>query len=164
MKGLAEHADDYLTKPFSEEELKQRIANLLELRAMLQRRYSRDLRFDRAVPAELSQRDQQFLDKLSRFVERHHEDPGLDLPTIAAALAVSDRNLQRKLKALIGMSPGEYLRGYRLQRAMERLLAGERPGDVAAAVGFASQAYFSTCFRALYGFSPSEARERARQH
>jgi CheY-like chemotaxis protein len=164
MKGLAERADDYLTKPFNEEELKQRIANLLDLRAMLQRRYARDLRFDQGAPADLSARDQKFLEKLSRYVGQHYADPELGLPALAAALAVSERNLQRKLKALVGLSPGEYLRGYRLQRAMERLLAGERPGDVAAAVGFASQAYFSTCFRTQYGFAPSEARARARPH
>ena len=44
-------------------------------------------------------------------------------------MAVGERNLQRKLKALVGMTPGEYLREYRLQQAMERLRAGERPGD-----------------------------------
>jgi DNA-binding response OmpR family regulator len=162
LKGLAEKADDYLTKPFDEAELRQRIANLLDLRAMLQRRYSRDLQYDRAAPAELSARDQQFLQKLSGYVGRRYADPDLELSAIASALAVSERNLQRKLKALVGLSPGEYLRGYRLQRAMERLLAGERPGDVAAAVGFASQAYFSTCFRVQYGFAPSEARARAK--
>ncbi len=110
-----ERADDYLTKPFDEEELKQRIANLLDLRAMLQRRYSRDLRFDLRTPAELSARDQKFLETLSRYVEQHYGDSQLDLQAIASALTVSERNLQRKLKALVGLSPGEYLRGYRLQ-------------------------------------------------
>ena len=164
LMGLAERADDYLTKPFDEVELKQRIANLLDLRTMLQRRYSHDLRFDEAPPAELNQHDQSFLAKLSRVTEAQHADPDFDPASMASALAVGERNLQRKLKALIGMSPGEYLRGYRLQHAMRRLRNGERPGEVAFTVGFTSQAYFSTCFRAQFGFPPSEARENARKH
>lgn len=164
LKGLTEKADDYLTKPFDEAELRQRIANLLDLRAVLQRRFARDLRFDEAPPAELSQRDQSFLQKLGRLTASHHADPKFDLARLASAMAVGERNLQRKLQALVGLTPGEYLRAYRLQRAIERLRAGERSGDVAFAVGFSSQAYFSTCFRAQFGFPPSEARERAREH
>ena len=68
LKGLVEKADDYLTKPFDEAELRQRIANLLDLRAVLQRRFARDLRFDEAparrpqparsvIPAEARPRD-----------------------------------------------------------------------------------------------------------
>ncbi len=164
MKGLVEKADDYLTKPFDESELKQRIANLLDLRALLQRRFARDLRFDDSPPAELGKRDQSFLQKLARMTEMHYADSKVDLAHLASAMAVGERHLQRKLKALVGMTPSEYLRGFRLQHAMDRLRAGERPGDVAFAVGFTSQAYFSTCFRAQYGFPPSEARERTRQH
>ena len=162
MKGLQEKADDYLTKPFNESELRQRIANLLEVRSLLQRRFSRDLRYDRVPPADIGQRDQHFLQELSRLVDKRHGDPHLDNAKIAGELAVSERNLQRKVKALVGLKLGEYLRSYRLQKAMERLLAGERPGEVAFAVGFTSQAYFSTCFRLQFGYSPSEARERAR--
>lgn len=164
LKGLAEKADDYLTKPFDEAELKQRITNLLDLRTLLQRRFARDLRFDESPPAELSKRDQSFLQKLARVTGEHYADSSLDLARLASAMAVGERNLQRKLKALVGMTPGEYLREYRLQQAMERLRAGERPGDVAFAIGFTSQAYFSTCFRAQFGYPPSEVREKIRQH
>lgn len=164
LKGLKEKADDYLSKPFDEVELKQRIANLLDIRAVLQRRFARDLRFDETAPAGLSQRDQLFLIKLARVTASHHADPQFDLSRLASAMAVSERNLQRKLHALVGLTPGEYLRAYRLQRAIERLRAGERPGDVAFAVGFSSQAYFSTCFRAQFGFPPSETRDRMKQH
>ena len=70
LRGLEERADDFLTKPFNETELLQRIANLLEIRSLLQRRYARDLRFDATLPAELGQRDQAFLDKLNTPAHR----------------------------------------------------------------------------------------------
>ena len=162
LRGLGEQADDYLEKPFSELELLLRIRNLLDIRAILQRRYARDLQFERAQPEGMGERDRAFLAKLGRLIAERHPDAGLDLHAIAATMAVSERQLQRKLKALIGRTPAEYLRDYRLQRAHERLVAGERSGDVAAATGFASHAHFSSCFKALFGYPPGEARERIR--
>jgi DNA-binding response OmpR family regulator len=159
LRGLEERADDYLTKPFNEAELLQRIGNLLEIRSLLQRRYARELRFD-ATPAELSQRDQAFLGRLNHLLTTHHPDPDLDVTAIASVLAISERHLQRKVKALLGLTPAEYLRGYRLERALERLHARERPSDVAIAVGFGSHAYFSNCFKAQFGYTPGEAADR----
>jgi signal transduction histidine kinase/DNA-binding response OmpR family regulator len=157
LRGLEERADDFLTKPFNEAELLQRIVNLLEIRSLLQRRYARDLRFDATLPTELGQRDQAFLGKLARVTEARYTDPELSVDCLASALAVSERHLQRKVKALVGLAPAEYLRGYRLQRAHERLRAGERPSDVTHAVGFGSHAYFTACFKAQFGYTPGEA-------
>jgi signal transduction histidine kinase/DNA-binding response OmpR family regulator/sugar lactone lactonase YvrE len=161
--GLQDQADDYLAKPFSEAELLQRMHNLLEVRSLLQRRYARDLRFDRGQPAGLDKRDGAFLAKLGRVVDRRHAEASLSVDDLAAALAVSGRQLQRKLKALIGLPPAEFLRDYRLQRAHERLLSGERPTTVAVATGFSTHSHFAACFKARFGFSPAEARQRARR-
>ena len=160
LKGLEERADDYLTKPFEEDELTRRIQNLLEIRSLLQRRYARELRFDQHPPAELNERDQSFLARLSAETAARHGDPEFGPAVLARALAASERQLQRKLKALTGLTPAEYVRGYRLQQALERLQAGERPSEVAYAVGFGSQAYFTTCFKAQFGYTPGQARER----
>jgi DNA-binding response OmpR family regulator/sugar lactone lactonase YvrE len=161
LRGLEERAEDYLTKPFNEAELLQRIRNMLEIRSLLQRRYARELRFDEHPPAELNTRDRGFLVKLAQVAAAQHGNPEFDTSAIASALAASERQLQRKLKALTGLTPAEYLREYRLQQALARLRAGERPGEVAYAVGFNSQPYFTTCFKAQFGYTPGEARQRA---
>ena len=157
IRGLLEKADDYLTKPFDEIELRQRIANLLEIRALLRERFARDIRFERVPLADLSPRDRAFLERFSRLVAQNYQEPDLDIGRLAGALGMSDRQLQRKLKALVSLGPSEYVRAYRLQIALDRLRAGESVGAVAMAVGFSSQAYFSTCFRARFGYPPSEA-------
>jgi DNA-binding response OmpR family regulator len=161
--GLTELADDYLAKPVNEAELRLRLRNLLDLRAMLQRRCAREIRFEREVPADLGERDRVFLGKLGRVVARRYGEVGLDLGGIAAEMALSERQLQRKLKALTGLTPGEYLRDYRLVRSYEQLSDGRRANEVARDCGFVSAAHFATCFRARFGHVPSETRARSRR-
>ena len=162
LRGLDEQADDYVAKPFDEAELLLRLRNLLELRQILQARFARDLRFDRATPSDLRRQDRAFLAKLGTWIAGRYQDPGLELGMLAAAMAVSDRQMQRKLKALIGLSPSEFLRDYRLQRAQEQLVAGGRPGRVASDCGFVSHPHFAACFKAQFGYPPSQAPDRVR--
>jgi AraC-like DNA-binding protein len=160
LRGLEDGADDYLAKPFNEVELVSRIGNLLEIRALLRQRFSLELRPAEAPDSHLLSRDRTFLERLARQVDAGHAEPTFAVCQLASALAMSERQLQRKLKALTGLTPAEYLRAHRLRQALKRLHAGERPGEVAYAVGFGSQAYFSTCFKAQFGFTPGEARDR----
>ncbi len=160
LRGLEERADDFLTKPFNEAELLLRIANLLEVRTLLRRRYARKLRLDMAQPADMRQSDQMYLEKLERACSEQHIDSTLGIKQLAAALAVSERQLQRKTKALLGLTPIEYLREYRLRSAHERLTAGDLVSDTAIAVGFGSHAYFSTCFKARFGYTPDTVRNK----
>ena len=69
---------------------------------------------------------------------------------------MSERQLQRKLKALINYTPREYLRNYRLQQAMTMLQAGSSVADAAYSVGFQSLSYFAKCFKAQFGITPSD--------
>ena len=94
-----------------------------------------------------------------RVVEEHYRDSELDLATLASRMDMSERQLQRKLKKSSGQSPSEFLRNYRLSRSLELILSGESIHDTALAVGFSSQAYFASCFKAQYGRTPTEYRE-----
>lgn len=156
--GLREHVDDYVTKPFDDEELSLRIANLLSTRDTMKRRYSRQLFDGSDVSGDLGARELQFLDKLQTLLEENYADPDFKVDQLASAMAMSDRQLQRKLKALVDHSPAEYLRSYRLAMARKKLREGTQVGLVAEAVGFSSQAYFASCFKAEFGSTPSQFR------
>ena len=156
LKGLREQVDDYLTKPFNDEELMLRIANLLSVREILKHRYSRQLFDGSDVSQDLGQREQQFLDKLQAVLESNFSNSEFRVDQMSAAMAMSDRQLQRKLKALVDHSPAEYLRNYRLTMAIKKLKQGSQIGLVADAVGFSSQGYFASCFKAEFGATPSE--------
>jgi len=159
-QGFEEGADDYLTKPFDDGTLLQRIANLLEIRAILRQRYARELWLPDASAADLGHRDRAFLERLRVAVVAEHADPDLDVTRLGQRLGIGERHLQRKLRALLDMSPGEYLRNVRLEQALGRLRAGERPSDTALAVGFGSHAHFTRSFKARFGYPPGEARSR----
>ena len=103
-----------------------------------------------------TRKDQYFLSELDEVFNRNYTDRAFGLRRMAAEMGVSERQLQRKLKALIGHTPSEYLRAYRLQKSLEQLREGDSIGEVAKAVGFSSQSYFASCFKAQFGTTPKQ--------
>jgi AraC-like DNA-binding protein len=99
--------------------------------------------------------DQKFVDHLVRFVKQNYADPRFDVISMAAEMKISDRQLQRKVKALTGQSPVQQLRQYRLDKSLQYLREGVPVGEAAKAVGFSSHAYFTCCFKAKFGTTPS---------
>jgi signal transduction histidine kinase/ligand-binding sensor domain-containing protein/DNA-binding response OmpR family regulator len=158
LRGLRTLADDYITKPFSEAELRQRVDTLLAVREILRQRYSKEL--DHPGLAEplvaLSQRDQKFIDRVKKTLSLHFSEPEFSTSEFASGVAMSERQLQRKLKALMNYTPREYLRNYRLQESAKMLRAGASVADTAYSVGFLSLSYFAKCFKAQFGVTPSD--------
>jgi AraC-like DNA-binding protein len=165
LEGLRGQVDDFLAKPFNDEELMLRVANLLAIRDILKARYSGQLHSGGDPRSGLSEPERRFMERLETVLEEHHAEQEFTIEQMASGLAMSVRQLQRKLKALTDQQPGHYLRMYRLNRSLALLLDGKRIGDAAYSVGFGSPAHFASCFRAQYGCTPSEyqARERGPQ-
>ena len=102
--------------------------------------------------------DQEFVDSLVRVVKRNYTDPNFGISSMAGEMTISDRQLQRKVKALTGQSPVQYLRQFRLEKSLQYLREGVPVGKAAKAVGFSSHTYFTSCFRAQFGTTPSSAK------
>lgn len=158
LHGLRLLVDDYLTKPFNGEELRQRIANLLTLRENLQQYYAKTLE-DKTQPQKIegsvvNPNDQQFIDRIYQQLEASYADPDFNVEALYQAMNLSERQLQRKLKALIGLSVPELMRQFRLNKALELLLAGHRISNIYYEVGFSSHSYFTRCFKTRYGKTP----------
>jgi AraC-like DNA-binding protein len=99
------------------------------------------------------------LDKLDRVLEQNFASRNLNLLKMAEEMGISERQLQRKLKELTGHTPSAYIRSYRLFKSLDHLKSGESVSQAAKAVGFASQAYFASCFRVEFGTTPSKYRQ-----
>ena len=76
---------------------------------------------------------------------------------------MSERQLNRKLSALVDYNFSEYLRKYRLQKSRDLLLAGRQVTEVAYDVGFNSPSYFSSCFKAEFDKTPKRYVEELEQ-
>jgi DNA-binding response OmpR family regulator len=164
LHGLSERADDYLVKPFDADELLLRVRNLVESREIARqhaarRLYDGERPIPDTTPADLAAhgpREQAFLERLRAAALRGHADTGFGVSELARHVAMSERQLQRKVRALLAVSPADYLRELRLQQAADRLRRGEPPGNVAFDVGFASRSHFGACFKARFGMTPGE--------
>lgn len=96
-----------------------------------------------------------------RLIARRYADPGLSLDSLARAMAISPRVVQRALAAE-GTSFRDALNAQRLQRAADLLRAaswaGARIVDVAYASGFSDLSHFNRAFRARFGMPPGAYR------
>lgn len=165
IEGLSSGADDYLIKPFDEEELIVRIQNLIEQRNKLKELYSKHI--VSIVPTEInvSSHENNFLQKLKTIIEENLENELFSVVDLANALAMSRSQLHRKIKALTNLAPNEMIRNFRLERAKE-LLEKEAGNisEIAFMTGFASPAYFSKCFSDRFGYAPNEAKKRRQEN
>jgi signal transduction histidine kinase/DNA-binding response OmpR family regulator/ligand-binding sensor domain-containing protein len=164
IKGLQYGADDYLIKPFHTEELLARMDNLVRTRLALQH-YFEGGQPDRPQPSSaavetlppLSQLDMAFIEKINLLLDERLADEDLNVEAAAAHLYVSRVQLHRKLKAITGQHFTDYLRNYRLDRALHMLRNREgKVYEVSFKTGFTNDKHFSRVFKEKFGFSPSQ--------
>ena len=105
----------------------------------------------------LSPNEEQFLKKLMLFVENNWDNPAFNVSEFSAKIGLSKSQLNRKLKALTNKTPNNFIREFRLQRALKLLYYQKgNISEIAFASGFNSPAYFSKCFFETYGVLPSK--------
>jgi len=156
MEGLKLGADDYLTKPFSNEELQVRIRNLINQRKMLATRY-RERILVRATATEEVSLDDKFLHRAKEVVEGNLSDVLFTVEKMADEVHLSRTQLLRKLKALTGLSPNEFIKDLRLRRAADMIRQkADTITQIGYAVGFNDQSYFTKCFKKQFKVTPTE--------
>lgn len=158
--GLEEGADAYLTKPFSNDELQVRIRKLLEGRRSLQEKFQNRGELEGTfIASPALNREHTYLTRAEGVVEKFLDDPNFDVEAFCSEMGMSRTQLHRKLKALTNQSTTGFVRAIRLKTAKKLLQNGAgNVTEVAYAVGFSSQTYFSRCFQEKFGFAPSEVK------
>lgn len=101
--------------------------------------------------AELS-----FIDAVLDLTEANMSESGFNIETLSRAVGVSRPHLYRKTTAITGRSPVNFIRDFRLNKALCLLKEHTHNiSEVAMEVGFNNPSYFTKCFYAKYGVTPS---------
>jgi len=154
IQGLEASADDYLTKPFDAEELRLRIKNLINNRqkwiSHFQNKAS-NAKADLSIPSM----EDKFIQQALKAVEENLGDEHFTVEKLGRSLRLDRTQLFRKLKAITGQNPSNFIRTVRLKKAYA-LLANRSAtvGEVAFSVGFSSTTYFNRCFKEQFGKTP----------
>jgi|SRR6056297_551164 len=101
------------------------------------------------------------IDRLTKEIESNLNNDQFGVDSLAQAVGMSRSSLHRKLEKLQGVSTSQFIREYRLKRALEILrLEDVTASEVAYRVGFGSATYFNTCFHKFHGYTPGEVKSR----
>jgi CheY-like chemotaxis protein/methylphosphotriester-DNA--protein-cysteine methyltransferase len=155
ISGLQLGADDYISKPFHFEELETRVRNLLDHQEKQRLNYREQLKRKDGI-SQTSEAEHPFLRTIYGIIDEMIDDPQLGASKLAEKNAMSLRTLNRKLNMMIGMTAGDLIRQYRLQKSLALLKKGHNVSEAAYMVGFETPAYFSQCFKEHYGVSPRD--------
>jgi DNA-binding response OmpR family regulator len=156
LAGLETGADDYLIKPFNSRELRARVKNLIALRRKLREHFRRE---GLLQPREIKvpSVEEAFLRKLMQVTEQQLADEDFEIEVLRHELNMGQKQMYRKIKALTGQTPTEFIRTIRLRRAKQLLAQNAGTvSEIAFQVGFNNLSYFSKCFREEFEVLPSE--------
>jgi two-component system sensor histidine kinase/response regulator, hybrid (one-component system) len=113
-----------------------------------------------AMP-EMSPNDRKFMDKLVDLMEQNMDNGELVVDDLVRELAVSRSVFFKKLKTLTGLAPIEFIKEMRIKRAAQLIETGEfNMTQISYMVGINDPRYFSKCFKAQVGMTPTEYREK----
>jgi signal transduction histidine kinase/DNA-binding response OmpR family regulator len=156
IEGFRAGADDFISKPFSNEELVVRANSILEQRNNLTKRHHQRY-VTSTLPVTDSSLDEKFLQKIKSFIEDNMSDTQFSVEKLAEDMNLSRAQLFRKLKGLIGISPNKLINDIRLQRAADLISAkADTLTQIGYRVGFNEHSYFAKRFKEKFGVTPGE--------
>ena len=106
---------------------------------------------------EIDDLDRKLLDEIKETIEENMVDSDFNVSVLQEKMGMGNKQLYRKLKALTGQTPVEYIRDMRMRKAAKLLKAGKfSVSEVMYTVGFSNSSYFSKCFSKAFGMTPTE--------
>ena len=104
----------------------------------------------------LNSNDEGFIMQLMSYTEKIWPQTTISVTDFEKNMGFSKSKLYRTMMNLVGKSPNQFLRDYRLDKALELLeKQNSHVSEIAYQTGFSSPSYFSKCFQKKYGVLPS---------
>ena len=156
IEGLELGADDYISKPFNLNLLKLRIRKFIEWTEKCHVTFSQKMNVS---PSEITitSLDEKLIEKAIKVVEEHMSDQVFSVEILGDFLGLSRSHLYKKLMAITGKGPADFIQTIRLKRGRQLLEKSQlQIAEIAYEVGYNSPKRFSINFREEFGMSPSE--------
>jgi signal transduction histidine kinase/AraC-like DNA-binding protein len=158
-EGFKVQADAYMTKPFKLDLLLLRISNLIEQQERRKALFKEQIEIKPNAMAT-TVIDEEFIGSLMKQIDKNISDIAYSVEQLSSDMNMDRTTLYRKLTAISGLSPVEFVRSVRLKKAAQLLEQGHSIADVASMVGFGTVSYFSKCFKAEFNVKPSQYKGR----
>jgi signal transduction histidine kinase/ligand-binding sensor domain-containing protein/DNA-binding response OmpR family regulator len=158
LHGLRSGADAYITKPFNEEKVLLTLGNIISNRQKIQLLIKGEKLDDKTTP-DINPLDEKLMDKIFSIINSKISDSNFTVDKLGKEIGLSRMHLFRKIKALTGKSPSDFIKKIQLEKSKALLEEGELSiAEIAYDTGFSSPGNFSTTFKKFYGESPSQCR------
>ncbi len=113
--------------------------------------------FYRIVNERLKAEDA-WLDEFEAAVKKYIGNINLSVALISAELAISERQLFRRVKHILGITPNQLIRNVRLKVASEAIASGKYKNlhQVATIAGFRTPSYFNKLYKEVYNLNATD--------
>ena len=156
MESYRKGTDEHIEKPFDPEELKIRISGILNRQRELLE-YFRNEFFKNPEVSIPSHYNDDFMKRLFRCIRSELSNPEFNVIALSEALHLSRVQLYRKVHAMTGFTPVDYIKNIRLKAAAKLLHESDlNVTQVMFEVGFVTPSHFAKSFRRKFGCNPSE--------
>lgn len=154
--GYKDGADVYISKPFDPMALCYQIGNILRLVCSRQEKIVEGGKEAAEANKTLTQLDKDFVKNICDMVEANLDNANFSIEDITVSMGISRSLLYTKMKSLMNISMGDYIRHKRIERACRMLSEGYNVSETAYACGFSDPNYFSKVFKKIKGVAPSD--------
>ena len=163
IQGLEAGADAYIEKPFNLNYLSALLKSLIINK-------NRDISLQNSKPlvpigqVEINKADENFVNQVVDIVNANISDPAFNVEVLTNKMCMSHSNFSKKLKGIVNMSPVEFIRFVRLNRAATILSQEDcQVNEVSVLVGINSTSNFIQQFQKQFGKTPNEFRKECKR-
>lgn len=163
IQGLEAGADAYIEKPFNLNYLSALLKSLIANK-------NRDISLQNTKPlipigqVEINKSDENFINQVVDIVNANISDPAFNVEMLTTKMCMSHSNFSKKLKGIVHMSPVEFIRFVRLNRAATILSQEDcQINEVSVMVGINSTSNFIQQFQKQFGKTPNEFRKECKR-
>lgn len=158
--GIEAGADDYIEKPFNIDLLRLKITRIIEKQRKIQQTFKQKIEISPSK-VEITSMDEKFVKKAVEVVELNISNADFLVEDLCKEMAMSRVYFYKKILALTGKTPSEFIRFIRLKRAAELLKKSQMfVNEVAYQVGFNDAKYFRKYFKDEFDLTPNEYKKK----